>query len=225
MILKKGENMSHDCKLDAVLAEYNDCRREIRIRIQQRTRMTQFYIIGLTAIIGLAVQSGNYFVMAIAPAYAIFMYSMIIGTYFYTDSLANYIREEIELKKIPYILGKVPHQMDFLGDELTAKWETRWLGWETNFEKCFKGANPIPRKKVLYVFSWGVIFASVVSLGYALFLLKFHIILIIVLVSVLLWTYGGMIEWIRRKSYPGKRDEKKHACKQADPGSIKKGGK
>lgn len=207
--------MSRDCKLDAVLAEYNDCRGEIRIRIQQRTRMTEFYIIGLTAIIGVAVQSGNYLVMAIAPAYAIFMYSMIIGTYFYTDSLSNYIREEIELKKIPYILGKVPPKMDFLGDEPPPKWETRWLGWETNFKKYLKGDNPIPRKKVLYVFSWGVIFASVVSLGYALFLLKFHIILIIVLVCILLLAYGGMIEWIRRKSY-GKRDEKKHACKNRD---------
>ena len=197
--------MSHDCKLDAVLAEYNDCRGEIKIRIQQRTRMTQFYIIGLTAIIGFAVQSGNYFVMAIAPAYAIFMYSMIIGTYFYTDSLSNYIREEIELKKIPYILDKVPSQMDSLGGKSTLKWKTGWLGWETNFKECLKGDNPIPRKKVLYVFSWGAVFASVVSLGYALFLLKFHIILIFVLVCILLLAYGGMIEWIRRKSYPGKR--------------------
>jgi len=141
------------------LTEYSDCREEIKIRIQQRTRMTEFYIIGLTAIAGFAIQSGNYLIMAIAPAYAMFIHALILGTYFYTDSLAHYIREEIELKKIPHILGGVP-QMKSLGKTTSLEWKTGWLGWETNFEACLKGFNPIRRRKILYLFSWGTILTS-----------------------------------------------------------------
>ena len=123
-----------DRKLQAVLAEYNDCRGEIMIRIQQRTRMTQFYVVGIVAIAGYAVQTRNYFLMLIASAYAMFIYTMIIGTYFYTDALAHYVRDEIESKKIPHILGEVPQKLPV--KETVIDWETAWLGWETNFEKC-----------------------------------------------------------------------------------------
>lgn len=142
-------------KLKTVLAEYNDCRDEIKTRIQQRTRMTEFSILGLAAITGFAIQSGNYSVMSVAPAYTVFIYAMIINTYFYTDSLAHYIREEIELKKIPHILRKVP-SMNFLGEKTTHDWETRWLGWEINYERCLRKRNPLSRKKILHFFSLGL---------------------------------------------------------------------
>ena len=46
-----------DCRLKAVLAEYDDCRNEIKIRLQERTRMTDFYIVGVAAIASFAAQS------------------------------------------------------------------------------------------------------------------------------------------------------------------------
>ena len=195
---------NHDDRLKAVLAEYNDCREEIRIRIQQRTRMTEFYIVGVSAIVGLAIQSQNFFLMLVAPAYAIFIYAMLIGTYFYTDSLAHYIREEIELKKIPHILGNVP-QMDFQGNTPILRWQTGWLGWETNYEKVLRERNPLRRKKVLYVFSWGLIIVSSLSLAQGLLLLEFNLCLATVISSVAFIVYGGLIEWMNRLRYSGKR--------------------
>lgn len=197
---------SLDRKLKAVLTEYNDCRDEIKTRIQQRTRMTEFFILGLAAIAGFAVQSGNYFIMFIAPAYAVFIYAMIDGTYFYTDSLSHYIREEIELKKIPHILGEVP-QMDFLGKKTALEWKTRWLGWETNFERCLRKWNPVRRRKILYFFSWGIVLVSSISCGYGLTLLKVNTAEIILVALVMLLVYGLIIEWVSRKEYVGKRRE------------------
>lgn len=196
--------MSLNRKLEAVLAEYSDCREEIKIRIQQRTRMTEFYIIGLTAIAGFAIQGGNYLIMAIAPAYAIFIHALILGTYFYTDSLAHYIREEIELKKIPHILGKVP-EMECLRKKTSLEWKTEWLGWETNFEECLKGLNPIRRRKILYFFSCGTVLISSISFGYGLFLSGLHIGLAIIFASAMFLAYGLIIGLLSLKEYRGKR--------------------
>lgn len=193
-----------DLKLDAVLSEYDDCRDEIKIRIQQRTRMTEFYIVGLAAIAGFAIQSGNYCIMVIAPAYAVFIYAMIIGTYFYTDSLGNYIREEIELKKIPHILGKPP-PMAFVGEKTSLKWKTGWLAWETNFYEHLTKWRPPSRKKILYLFTWGIISVSTISLIYGLIALEVHIVLVIFLALITLLAYGFVIEWVKRQEYPGKR--------------------
>lgn len=191
-------------KLKTVLAEYNDCRDEIKTRIQQRTRMTEFYILGLAAITGFAIQSGNYFVMSVAPAYTVFIYAMIINTYFYTDSLAHYIREEIELKKIPHILGKVP-SMNFLGEKTTHDWETRWLGWETNYERCLRKQNPLSRKKILHFFSWGIVLVSSISSGYGLILLKADNAQAFFYALTMALAYGTVIEWVSRRKYRGKR--------------------
>ena len=197
--------MSLNRKLEAVLAEYSDCREEIKIRIQQRTRMTELYIIGLTAIAGFAIQSGNYLIVAIAPAYTIFIHALILGTYFYTDSLAHYIREEIELKKIPYILGDVP-QMKSHGKTTSLEWKTEWLGWETNFEECLKGFNPIRRRKILYLFSWGTVLISSISFGYGLVLSGLHIGLAIIFASVMFLAYGLIIGWLSLREYRGKSE-------------------
>jgi hypothetical protein len=201
---KENPPASLDRQLKAVLAEYNDCREEIKIRIQQRTRMTEFYIVGLAAIAGFAIQSRNYCIMVVAPAYAVFIYSMIIGTYFYTDSLGNYIREEIELKKIPYILGKLP-QMVFVGEETSLEWKTGWLAWETNFFERLTKGRPPGRKKMLYVFSWGIILVSTISLIYGLIALEVHFVLVMFLALIMLFAYGFVVEWVRRQEYLGKR--------------------
>lgn len=203
--LSTEERIAHlDRKLDAVLSEYDDCRDEIKIRIQQRTRMTEFYIVGLAAIAGFAIQSENYCIMAIAPAYAVFIYSMIIGTYFYTDSLGNYVREEIELRKIPHILGKPP-PMVFLGEETSLEWKTGWLAWETNFYEHLTKWRPPSRKKMLYLFSWGIILVSTISSIYGLTALQVHILLVMFLTLTMLLAYGFIVEWVRRQQYPGKR--------------------
>ena len=166
--------------------------------------MTEFYIVGLAAIAGFAIQSKNYCIMIVAPAYAVFIYSMIIGTYFYTDSLGNYIREEIELKKIPHILGKLP-QMKFLGDETSLEWKTGWLAWETNFFERLTKGRPPGRKKMLRVFSWGIILVSTVSMIYGLIELEVNTVLIMFLALIMLLTYGFIVEWVRLQKYPGKR--------------------
>ena len=194
---------SLDRKLQAVLAEYNDCRSEIKLRIQERTRMTEFYIVGIVAIAGYAIQTRNYFLMLIASAYAVFIYAMIVGTYFYTDSLAHYVREEIESKKIPHILGEAPQLP--LVKESVMKWKTAWLGWETNFEECVRRSNPISRRRVLHLFSWGIISISSISLGYGLILAKIDTPLVVSLALIVLLAYGLIIETVSRKEYPGKR--------------------
>ena len=205
--MSKTSGIPRDSKLKAVLAEYNDCREEIKIRIQQRTRMTQFYIVGVSAIAGLAIQSGNFFVMLVAPAYAIFIYAMFADTYFYTDSLAHYIMEEIELKKIPKILGPVP-KMDFKGTEKNKtpyEWQTHWLGWETNYSEVLSKEHPLSRKKILHLFTWGVIIVSSFSIAYGLLLLESSLYRLIVIPLVTLIVYGVLHEWIARLTYKGIR--------------------
>ncbi len=164
--------------------------------------MTEFYIVGLAAIAGFAIQSGNYSIMFIAPAYAIFIYEMILGTYFYTDSLAAYIREEIESKKIPNILGKVPPIPSLKVQ--TADWKTRWLGWETNFKECLKEKNKVPRKKVLYFFTLGIVLVSTFSTAYGLIQQNISIPLVAFLVLTMLLAYGSITQWILQKSLNNK---------------------
>lgn len=203
--MSETSDIPRDSKLKAVLAEYNDCREEIKIRIQQRTRMTQFYIVGVSAIAGLAIQSGNFFVMLVAPAYAIFIYAMFADTYFYSDSLTHYIREEIELKKIPEILGPVP-EMHFKGTKkVTYKWQTHWLGWETNYSEVLSKEHPLSRKKILRLFTWGVIIVSSFSIAYGLLLLESSLYILIVIPLVTLIAYGVLHERIARLTYKGIR--------------------
>lgn len=172
--------------------------------------MTEFYIVGLAAIAGFAIQSKNYCIMVIAPAYAVFIYAMIIGTYFYTDSLGNYIREEIELKKIPHLLGKTP-SMGILEDNTSQKekphleWKTGWLAWETNFRERLTKGRPPGRKKMLRVFSWGIIVISTISLIFGLIELEVHTVLVTFLALLMVLAYGSVVEWVRRQEYPTKR--------------------
>lgn len=191
-------------KLQVVLAEYNDCRDEIKIRIQQRTQMTQFYIVGIVAIIGYAIQVANCLVWLIASGYAVFMYALILGTYFYSESLALYVREEIESKKIPYILGEIS-KMGSTTKSTLYEWETAWLGWEINYEKCLKESNIIRRKKVLRVFTWGVISISSICLGYGLYQIEVEILPAILFSLAALLAFGTIIEYVSQKGYPGKR--------------------
>ncbi|MFA5364403.1 MAG: hypothetical protein WC325_04385 [Candidatus Bathyarchaeia archaeon] len=186
-------------QLEAVLTEYKDCREEIKLRIQQRTQMTELYIVGLAAIAGFTVQNGNSLLMFVAPAYAIFIYEMIQGTYFYTSCLATYIREEIESKKIPYILGKVPLMQSEM--EQTAKWTTRWLGWETNFNKCLIQKNKMPRNKVLHLFTWTIVFGSTASTVYGLIQQNTNILRVTFVGLLMLLVYGYAIHWIEKKSF------------------------
>ncbi|UCH57220.1 MAG: hypothetical protein JSV18_07780 [Candidatus Bathyarchaeota archaeon] len=201
--LRESEN-SLDRKLQAVLAEYNDCRNEIKLRIQQRTQLTQFYIVGIVALIGYALQVANSLVWLIASGYAVFMYTMILGTYFYTDSLAQYIREEIEATKIPYILGEVP-KMGSAATQKLLDWETMWLGWEINFERCLKGFNIIRRKRVLRAFTWGVVSISSFCFGYGLLLTETEILPAVLFAFTALLIFGSIIEYVSQKRYPGKR--------------------
>jgi len=121
--------------------------------------MTQYYLVGIFALIGYAIQTSNGLVWLIASAYAVFTYTLILGTYFYSTWLSSYIREEIELKKIPYILGKMPDIASVYGDK-KYNWETRWLGWETNYEKIIRKRNVLSRKKILRIFTLGVVSIS-----------------------------------------------------------------
>lgn len=155
----RGINNDLDFRLRAVLAEYDDCRSEITLRIQQRTQMTQYYLVGIFALIGYAIQTSNGLVWLIASAYAVFTYTLILGTYFYSAWLSSYIREEIELKKIPYILGEMPDITSVYGDK-KYNWETRWLGWETNYEKIVRKRNILRRKDILRYFTLGVVCIS-----------------------------------------------------------------
>ena len=197
-------------QLQAVFTEYNDCRNEIKIRIQQRTQMTQFYIVGIVGIIGYAIQGSNILIWPIAASYAVFMYTMILGTYFYTDSLANYIREEIESKKIPYLLGTVPDDMPEVKTNVV-QWKTLWLGWETNFDqarsgdKSLKEHNLIRRKKVLHYFSWCIVLVSTVCMAYSLQKTGFETISTILLSFTAVLVFGLIIEIVSRRGYPGKR--------------------
>ncbi len=197
-------------QLQAVFIEYNDCRNEIKIRIQQRTQMTQFYIVGIVGIIGYAIQGSNFLMWLIASSYAVFMYTMILGTYFYTDSLANYIREEIESKKIPYLLGTVPDDMPEVKTNVI-QWKTLWLGWETNFDqarsgdKSLKEYNLIWRKNVLYYFSWCIVLVSTVCMAYSLQKTGFETISTILLSFTAVLVFGLIIEIVTRREYPGKR--------------------
>lgn len=172
--------------------------------------MTEFYIVGLAAIAGFAIQSKNYCIMIIAPAYAVFIYAMILGTYFYTDSLGNYIREEIELKKIPDLLGDVSG-MVLHGEKVSPecktdiKWETGWLAWETNFCDRLSKGRPPGRKKMLCVFSWGIILVSTISLIFGLVELEVHAVMVMFLALIVFGGFGFLAEWVRRHEYPGKR--------------------
>ena len=133
------------------------------------------------------------------------MYAMITGTYFYTDALMTYIREEIELKKIPYLLDKVP-AMASIGKAPAIEWTTQWLGWETNMADR---RPTISRRKILCFFSWGIILISAIATGYSLFLSNIHIMIAIFLALVIVLVYGSAIEYIRRKESFLERYKKK----------------
>lgn len=191
-------------KVQVVLAEYNDCRNEIKLRIQQRTQMTQFYIVGIVAIFGYAIQVANSLIWLIASGYAVFMYVQILGTYFYSDSLALYVREEIESKKIPHLLGEISN-MEPTTKSTLYEWKTAWLGWETNYEKCLKEYNIIRRKRVLRAFTWGVVSISSICLGFGLYQMGADMRPATLFALAVVLVFGTVIEYISRKGYPAKQ--------------------
>jgi len=106
--------------LYAVLAEYNDLRDEIKRRIDQRTRITELMITIDVTIAGVALYTGNVFILGIMPFISAFCIVNIKTTYLTHRRLTRYIREIIEGQKLPYI---------FDGSSRL------WISWETFFRQ------------------------------------------------------------------------------------------
>jgi hypothetical protein len=106
--------------LDATIAEYEDLRDEIKRRIDQRTHITELMITIDGTLAGLAVYTGNWFILGILPLVSAFCLLNIKASYIIHRRLTQYISEVIERQKLPLIFDKS---------------KRLWLSWETFYRE------------------------------------------------------------------------------------------
>jgi hypothetical protein len=129
-----------ELRLEAVLAEYNDLRDEIKRRIDQRTHISYFMVAIILVALGLYVTSDNALILVFIPSVLIYWLFIIDSSYSAHLSIIGYIREKIEAKKLPLLIGKVDD-------------EEGWIYWETDYFKT-KKKRYSQRFRVYIIFSW-----------------------------------------------------------------------
>ena len=135
----KSEKL-RELRVKAVLAEYNDLRDSIKRRVDQRTHISYFVIAIMVGVLGLYVTSENPLILVLAPSVLMYWLSIIDSSYSHNKELTKYIREEIEVKKLPLLIGKV-------------NYEEGWINWETYYSKDDKKRYS-SRFKVYVISSW-----------------------------------------------------------------------
>ena len=106
-------------QFQAVLAEYNDLRDEVKRRIDHRTHISYFVIAVILSISGLYIASGNLLLVVLIPSVLIYWLFIISSSYAHHLDIVTYIREEIEGKKLPQLIR------EFNGKG--------WIAWETYY--------------------------------------------------------------------------------------------
>ena len=135
-----SEEELKDLQLQAVLAEYNDLRDEIKRRIDQRTHISYFVIAIILCIFGLYVKSNNPMILVFTPLALIYWLFIVDSSYSVHLNIIGYIRDKIEGIKLPMLIGKVDAKEG-------------WINWETYyFEDKKKRCSGI--FKVFVIFSW-----------------------------------------------------------------------
>jgi len=160
-----AEGASRELQFRATLAEYEDCREEIKIRIQERTRHTEIFLTGIPTIFGVALTTGELMITSFAAPFALLIGIIIRGTYFYTDGLAKYIKEVVE-KKVWQLTGS-PATVTLSRGPWTPP---SWLSWESYYSDLLAPENRPDRRKVLYVSIALVQLLSALGLGYGMYL-------------------------------------------------------
>lgn len=121
--------------IQAVLAEYNDLRDEIKRRIDGRTRMTEIMLTVAGVLSGAAFYAANakidywFLIIGVIPFVAAFCIANIKASYFVHERIRCYIREVIERKKLPEIFTNV------LGLE-PCSCHSLWMSWESYYQDC-----------------------------------------------------------------------------------------
>ena len=109
--------MNAELQLQAILAEYNDLRDEIKKRISQRTTLTSFMLGVVGASLGFVASSQRVEFLVVPPGLAIFLIYLIRTSYHITESISFFIRNQTELK-LNEILG-------------TSRNGNSWINWES----------------------------------------------------------------------------------------------
>lgn len=136
-----------ELRVKAVLAEYNDLRDEIKRRVDQRTHISYFVIAIMVGVLGLYVTSKNPLILVLVPSVLMYWLSIIDSSYSHNKELTKYIREKIEAKKLPSLIGKVNDREG-------------WIYWETYYsqddKKGYSKKRYSSRYKVYIISSWFV---------------------------------------------------------------------
>lgn len=140
----KSEKL-RELRVKAVLAEYNDLRDEIKRRVDQRTHISYFVIAIMVGVLGLYVTSENPLVLVLAPSVLMYWLSIIDSSYSHNKELTEYIRERIEGKKLPSLIGRTNDKQG-------------WISWETYYsrddKKRYSRKRYSSRYKVYIISSW-----------------------------------------------------------------------
>jgi hypothetical protein len=126
-------------RLKAVLMEYDDLRDEIKRRVDQRTHISYFAIAIILVALGLYTKSENSLILVFVPSALIYWLFIIDSSYSAHLNIISYIREKIEGKKLPLLIGRVDDE--------------GWIYWETDYYKN-KKQRYSQRFRVYLIFSW-----------------------------------------------------------------------